>query len=242
MREPENIRAIENTGADWIGFIYYERSPRFVADTPAYLPRHAKRVGVFVNAGFDTITARAEALRLDYVQLHGTESPKLCLELRCHGFHLIKAFAPRTPADLEQTIPYLPLCDYLLFDTPSAGHGGSGKAFDWSLLRFYLGDVPFLLSGGICPESLEALRRFHHPQWAGIDLNSGFETAPGIKDAEKLKKFIERINNVSMNNVTMNNVTMNNEQCDNEQCDNEQCDNEQCGNERMNYHIDILSH
>ena len=115
MREPENIRAIENTGADWIGFICYERSPRFVADTPAYLPRHAKRVGVFVNAGFDTITARAEALRLDYVQLHGTESPELCLELRCHGFHLIKAFAPRTPADLEQTIPYLPLCDYLLF-------------------------------------------------------------------------------------------------------------------------------
>ena len=208
MREPENIRAIENTGADWIGFICYERSPRFVADTPAYLPRHAKRVGVFVNAGFDTITARAEALRLDYVQLHGTESPELCLELRCHGFHLIKAFAPRTPADLKQTIPYLPLCDYLLFDTPSAGHGGSGKAFDWSLLRFYLGDVPFLLSGGICPESLEALRRFHHPQWAGIDLNSGFETAPGIKDAEKLKKFIERINNVSMNNVTMNNVAM----------------------------------
>ena len=147
MREPENIRAIENTGADWIGFICYERSPRFVADTPAYLPCHAKRVGVFVNAGFDTITARAEALRLDYVQLHGTESPELCLELRCHGFHLIKAFAPRTPADLEQTIPYLPLCDYLLFDTPSAGHGGSGKAFDWSLLRFYLGDVPFLLSG-----------------------------------------------------------------------------------------------
>lgn len=121
MREPENIRAIENTGADWIGFICYERSPRFVADTPAYLPRHAKRVGVFVNAGFDTITARAEALRLDYVQLHGTESPELCLELRCHGFHLIKAFAPRTPADLEQTIPYLPLCDYLLFDTRVPG-------------------------------------------------------------------------------------------------------------------------
>ena len=167
MREPENIRAIENTGADWIGFICYERSPRFVADTPAYLPCHAKRVGVFVNAGFDTITARAEALRLDYVQLHGTESPELCLELR------------------------------------SAGHGGSGKAFDWSLLRFYLGDVPFLLSGGICPESLEALRRFHHPQWAGIDLNSGFETAPAVKDAGKLKAFIERINNVSMNNVLM---------------------------------------
>ena len=186
MREPENIRAIENTGADWIGFICYERSPRFVADTPAYLPRHAKRVGVFVNAGFDTITARAEALRLDYVQLHGTESPELCLELRCHGFHLIKAFAPRTPADLEQTIPYLPLCDYLLFDTPSAGHGGSGK-----------------VSGGIRPESLNDLLAFRHPRWAGIDLNSGFETAPGIKDAEKLKTFIERINNVSMNNVLM---------------------------------------
>lgn len=197
MREPENIRAVEKTGADWMGFICYERSPRFVADTPACLPERCRRIGVFVNAGFEQITARAEALGLDYLQLHGTESPELCLELRCHGFHLIKAFAPRTPEDFERTVPYLPLCDYLLFDTPTTGYGGSGKAFDWSLLRFYHGDVPFLLSGGICPESLEALRHFHHPQWAGIDLNSGFETAPAVKDAEKLKTFIETIRNES---------------------------------------------
>lgn len=197
MREPENIRAVEKTGADWMGFICYEGSPRFVADTPACLPERCRRIGVFVNAGFKQITARAEALGLDYLQLHGTESPELCLELRCHGFHLIKAFAPHTPEDFERTVPYLPLCDYLLFDTPSAGYGGSGKAFDWSLLRFYHGDVPFLLSGGIGPESLEALRHFHHPQWAGIDLNSGFETAPAVKDAEKLKTFIETIRNES---------------------------------------------
>ena len=195
MRKPENIRAVEQTGADWMGFICYEGSPRYVSGTPGYLPHKAKRVGVFVNAGPEEILTRAEELKLDYVQLHGTESPDLCIKLRCHGLHLIKAFAPRTPDDFEQTAPYLPLCDYLLFDTPCTSFGGSGKAFHWDLLRFYHGDVPFLLSGGIRPESLEALSRFHHPCWAGIDLNSGFETAPAMKDARKLKAFIEAVRN-----------------------------------------------
>ena len=195
MREPENFRAVEQAGADWMGFICYEGSPRHVSGVPQYLPAQTKRVGVFVNAGLEEILARAEELKLDYVQLHGTESPDLCIGLRCHGLHLIKAFAPRTPDDFGQTIPYLPLCDYLLFDTPCTGFGGSGKAFDWDLLRHYKGTTPFLLSGGIRPESLEALSRFRHPRWAGIDLNSGFETAPAMKDARKLKAFIEAVRN-----------------------------------------------
>ena len=119
---------------------------------------------------------------------------------RLDGIHLlrrlvrlIKAFALRSIADLRQIPPYAPSCDYLLFDTPCTGFGGSGTAFDWDLLRHYEGSTPFLLSGGIRPESLEALKRFRHPRWAGIDLNSGFETAPAVKDAPKLKAFIEAV-------------------------------------------------
>ena len=216
MREPENIRAIENTGADWIGFICYERSPRFVADTPAYLPRHAKRVGVFVNAGFDTITARAEALRLDYVQLHGTESPELCLELRCHGFHLIKAFAPRTPADLEQTIPYLPLCDYLLFDTPSAGRQG----------------VRLVLASLLSRRRAVSTERRHLPRKPRSIAAFPSPSVGRHRPEQRLRNRSRRKGCRKAEGIYRENKQCINEQCDNEQCDNEQCDNEQCDNKQ----------
>lgn len=203
MREPENIREVENAGADWIGFICYQHSLRFVPDIPAYLPHRCKRIGVFVNEDTERIIARAQELQLDYLQLHGNESPDTCRTLHRQGFRIIKALAPKAVSDFSLTTAYAPYCDYLLFDTPCTGFGGSGEKFDWTLLKHYKGETPFLLSGGICPESLNDLLAFRHPRWAGIDLNSGFETAPGIKDAEKLKTFIERINNVSMNNVLM---------------------------------------
>ena len=179
MREPENIREVENAGADWIGFICYQHSLRFVPDIPAYLPHRCKRIGVFVNEDTERIIARAQELQLDYLQLHGNESPDTCRTLHRQGFRIIKALAPKAVSDFSLTTAYAPYCDYLLFDTPCTGFGGSGEKFDWTLLKHYKGE------------------------WAGIDLNSGFETAPGIKDAEKLKTFIERINNVSMNNVLM---------------------------------------
>ena len=180
MRQPENIRAVEQAGADWIGLICYDRSPRFVSSVPSYLPQHSKRIGVFVNEDYAGIT------------LHGKETPELCKKLHEEGFRLIKAFALRKASDLECTYAYAPYCDYFLFDTPCHGYGGSGQSFDWSILGNYKGDTPFLLSGGIRPESLPALSGFHHPRWAGIDLNSGFETAPAQKDAKQLASFIEQ--------------------------------------------------
>lgn len=147
----------------------------------SYLPQHSKRIGVFVNEDYAGITHRAHELSLDYLQLHGKETPGLCKKLHEEGFRLIKAFALRKASDLECTYAYAPYCDYFLFDTPCHGYGGSGQSFDWSILGNYKGDTPFLLSGGIRPESLPALSGFHHPRWAGIDLNSGFETAPAQK-------------------------------------------------------------
>lgn len=190
MRDAENIRQVEQTGADWMGFIDYERSPRYLAGIPDYLPESISKVGVFVQASLPHIQERIAAWRLDFVQLHGQESPAFCRQLRQTGVKVIKAFSLRGPEDLQVTDDYLRDCDYFLFDTPCASYGGSGKTFDWALLTHYQGPVPFLLSGGLKPNSLTALSTFHHPRWIGIDLNSGFEQAPGLKDVHALSAFI----------------------------------------------------
>lgn len=192
MVHARNIRDVEAAGADWMGFICYPRSPRCLSGVPACMPRRARRVGVFVDEAVGTILSRVRELGLDTVQLHGAEPPALCGLLRAQGLRVVKAFALRAPDDVAAVRDYASVCDYFLFDTPCAGHGGSGRTFDWSLLSAYEGDVPFLLSGGLRPESLQALSRFAHPRWAGIDLNSGFETSPGVKDAAALADFIAR--------------------------------------------------
>ena len=198
MRDPENIRQVERTGADWMGFIFYPRSPRYVAERPAYLPQRMRRVGVFVNAEEADIRRHIADYGLEAVQLHGQERPELCAALRKGSTTVIKAFRLKTAAEAAATADYEGAADYFLFDTPTEAFGGSGHRFDWSLLDHYRGKTPFLLSGGIGPDSLDALSRFHHPCWAGIDLNSGFETAPARKDAEQLTLFIELFNQLSV--------------------------------------------
>lgn len=198
MRQASNIREVETTGADWMGFIFYERSPRFVKDLPGYLPQHLRKVGVFVNSEYDYIINKVYQFGLDYVQLHGEESPELCRSLRQAGTEVIKAFAVRKPDDLKQTTLYAPHCDWFLFDTPAATYGGSGRRFDWNLLDSYKGPLPFLLSGGLSPECLEALSNFRNPWWQGIDLNSGFEICPGEKNVSLLKTFINQFKTLAL--------------------------------------------
>lgn len=185
MRDADNIREVEALGIDMMGFIFYPRSRRYVGEVPAYMPQHCRRVGVFVNADRDTILRHVEAFGLDMVQLHGDESPAFCASL--HGLSLIKAVHASA---LSEAYAYEGLVDYLLFETPCAGYGGSGEQFDWSLLAGYGGHTPFLLSGGIAPADASRVRAFRHPRFAGIDLNSRFEIAPGIKDAGSLRRFI----------------------------------------------------
>ena len=197
--QAENIQAVAKTGIQWAGFIFYTPSPRCLLRDPAEAERvrqlitadafRPKRVGVFVNASQEEIMEVAQQYRLDYLQLHGHESPDFCYALQKRGYALIKAFSIATAEDLAHTADYAGRVDYFLFDTKCAGYGGSGQRFDWSLLQDYQGETPFLLSGGIRPEMAAALQRFHHPRWAGIDLNSGFESAPGVKQAETLRSF-----------------------------------------------------
>lgn len=203
MREPQNIRQIAALGIDWIGFIFYEKSPRAVRidiagdmeemrrATARDVPM--RRVGVFVNASPEYMMEMATRFQLDYLQLHGDESPELCHMLQKRGHAVIKAISVATVADLERAKVYEGRVDYFLFDTKCKEYGGSGKQFDWSVLADYPGTTPFLLSGGIHPGSAEAIRRFRHPCFAGIDLNSAFELAPGLKDADKLKIFINEL-------------------------------------------------
>lgn len=196
MTEAENIRRVEQLGVNMMGFIFYPKSPRCLCGMPGYLPSRARRVGVFVNESKENVLMYADRFGLDYLQLHGNESPAYCRSLRRAGMRLIKAFAVAQPRDLLAVSAYNGLCDYYLFDTKTPQYGGSGNRFDWNLLHRYDGPTPFLLSGGIHPYSAKAVREFHHPRLAGIDLNSRFETAPGIKDVERIEEFLNQITNL----------------------------------------------
>ena len=195
MRDADNIRAVSELHIDWMGFIFWPPSSRYVSEKPTFLPTRQKRVGVFVDARIEEVKSKADEYALDLIQLHGSESPAFCEWLKANSRQqLIKAFNIATQEDLEQTIPYEGLVDYFLFDTKAKMVGGNGTQFDWSVLSAYQGNTPFLLSGGIGPDDAEKVRNFHHPQLAGIDLNSRFELSPALKDIEKLKQFITEYN------------------------------------------------
>ena len=193
MREADNIRDVEQLKVDMIGFIFYPKSPRCLYELPAYMPVKAKRVGVFVNEDKKEIEIFADRFSLDYIQLHGNESPEYCHSLRSTGLRLIKAFSIARRKDFENTEAYEKSCDYFLFDTKCEQHGGSGNQFDWTMLNSYKGKKPFLLSGGINPYSAPTLKELRHPQLAGFDLNSRFEAKPGLKEVERLKFFLEQL-------------------------------------------------
>ena len=196
MRDADNIREVEKLGIDWMGFIFWPKSSRYVSERPAYLPQKCKRVGVFVNATIDDIRQHIADYSLDIVQLHGHESTDSIRSLRslCGDvISIIKAFNIATKEDLDATTPYAGLVDYFLFDTKGPSVGGNGEKFDWSVLEAYNGDTPFLLSGGIGPDDTGRILDYHHPKCIGIDLNSRFEIEPGIKDITKLKTFLNDV-------------------------------------------------
>jgi phosphoribosylanthranilate isomerase len=195
MREATNIREVEQAGADWIGFIFYPESPRFVHEVPDYLPRKSKRVGVFVNAPKEKISETISLFGLDLVQLHGNESPEFCENIRRSGVKVIKSFRVGDEFKEEEVEPYHGKCDYFLFDTQTSLYGGSGEKFNWETLLNYRGNTFFFLSGGITPGDAEALKTFSYPKCIGVDINSKFEISPAVKDAKLVKQFIKVIKN-----------------------------------------------
>lgn len=206
MREPANIKAVAKLPVQYMGFIFYTHSKRFVGKTKLadWLSKNGKvlegirRVGVFVNSELDAILNAVHDYQLDYVQLHGDESPEYCAELTglwsfssVRSARLIRAFSVDDRFDFGDTAAFEPYAEQFIFDTKGAGYGGTGRQFDWSLLQQYHGTKPFLLSGGIQPDSAEAIRSMDHPQMMGVDINSGFETEPGVKDPQAITTFIQ---------------------------------------------------
>ena len=160
-----------------------------------------KFVGVFVNDMPQNIVTAVYNYHLSYVQLHGDESPVMIDNLRrtlvpdiAPQIKIIKAISVSSAEDLKRCEPYEGHVDLFLFDTKCKGYGGSGQKYDWSVLEAYTGQTPFLLSGGIGPDDADRLRDFHHPQCVGIDLNSKFETTPGMKDINLLQNFLHQLN------------------------------------------------
>ena len=194
MREPQNIRAVEEAvHPDMMGFIFWEGSKRYVATVPDYLPQ-CIRVGVFVNPTTEFVMEKVKDFGLGAIQLHGGESVDFCRTMKERtGLPIIKAFSVSDESDLANTAQYSDVANLFLFDTKCKCVGGSGEQFNWDILQHYNGTTPFLLSGGIGPGDEEKVRRWHHPRWVGIDLNSRFESAPALKDTEKLLSFTKNI-------------------------------------------------
>ena len=214
MRDGENIRQVAELGVDWIGMIFWPKSPRNVTMIPTHagiIPDKApsnngiklegiSRVGVFVDEMPQNIITRVVNFHLDLVQFHGHESPTLIRNLRRTldpdirpGIRFIKAISVSSREDIATYKIYEDCVDYFLFDTKCQTVGGSGQQFDWSVLEAYDGTKPFLLSGGIGPDDAERIKTFQHPQCIGIDLNSRFETAPAQKDIAALRNFLSQL-------------------------------------------------
>ncbi|MDR3127554.1 MAG: phosphoribosylanthranilate isomerase [Tannerellaceae bacterium] len=197
MNDPENIRDVAALGVDLLGYIFYAKSPRCFHPSTGRA-EHSLRGGGMGSVCVSVNATEGELLEMlryrpAFLQLHGVESPDLCREFRRRGVGIIKAIPVGKVADLDHTTPYEGTVDYFLFDTRCDTYGGSGRAFDWTVLEAYTGQTPFLLSGGLRPESGEAITRFRHPRFAGIDLNSGFETSPGYKDVTRIQKFLNAL-------------------------------------------------
>jgi phosphoribosylanthranilate isomerase len=198
MRDSENIRQLLELQPQYIGFIFYDQSPRFAGDELDQelllsIPKQIRKVGVFVNSNFDHILKTVRKYGLDWVQLHGSETPEFCRQLRSKGIGIIKAFALGADFNFRQLYNYKQHCDYFLFDTMGAAPGGNGKTFDWRLLDQYDNEKPFFLSGGIELKHLDLLPELSHLNLHAIDINSRFETGPGMKDIAKIKLLIDHL-------------------------------------------------
>lgn len=179
-----------------IGLNFYPPSVRYISpdiDPEIFdiIPSTMAKVGVFVNASLDDILEKASLYKLDYIQLHGDEDVDFCRLVARHH-KIIKVFRIDESFDYSDLSPYN-FANYYLFDTATKHYGGSGKKFDWERLSDYVGQIPFLLSGGIGPDDLNVVIKYQHPSFVGIDINSKFESAPGIKDSETLLPFVEKV-------------------------------------------------
>ena len=197
MKFPENLLAVAALRPDFMGFIFYPKSPRYAEpldiETINSIPKSIKKIGVFVNESLENTLTVVYKYNLDGVQLHGSENVEICRKLKETGLLVLKAFPIAEAYNFNVTKAYEGSCNFFLFDTKTEAYGGSGLKFDWSMLAEYIGETPFLLSGGIAADDAEAILKIEHPKFAGIDLNSKFEISPGFKNVKLINKFLQAL-------------------------------------------------
>lgn len=203
MRDAANIATVAALRPDYLGFIEYAASPRFVGTDfriPQGIPENIKRVGVFVNESYDGIVTRSAASGYGSVQLHGDESPALCAQLQAAGLGVIKVFRIDDTFDFATTVPYKAVADVFLFDARGLQPGGNGIRFNLNTLNRYDQEIPFFLSGGLHPGTLpEDIRNLSDMNLHGVDMNSGVEQSPGMKDPVRVAASIRYVRNEEEN-------------------------------------------
>ncbi len=199
MKYADNLAEVAALAPDYLGFIFYEKSPRYMVDTLPpeavwSLPAAIHRVGVFVNASIEHMQQMAERYGLNVLQLHGQEPPEQCQTLKAAGYTVIKVFSiGQHNFDFDTLRPYEPYVDFFLFNTLGKQPGGNGLAFDWQQLKSYPLDAPYFLSGGIGLNQASVVQQMNLPHLHVLDVNSSFETEPGRKDPKRLAAFVQQL-------------------------------------------------
>ena len=203
MKDPENVKKIAALAPDYMGLIFYEKSPRFVEQQILLEDENIKKTGVFVDASEAYILEKVKDFDLSAVQLHGKESPGFCRGLKNVlleaglEIELIKVFSVGENFNFEQLKAYESIVNFFLFDTKGKDRGGNGISFDWEIMKNYNSATPFFLSGGIGPEDLPQIKDLYSffrkngkaNLFYALDVNSRFEVSPGLKNEEQLRTF-----------------------------------------------------
>tara|TARA_B100001989_G_scaffold111102_1_gene77960 strand:+ start:1384 stop:2034 length:651 start_codon:yes stop_codon:yes gene_type:complete len=202
IKTPDILKTCAGSGADFVGFVFYPPSPRYIdVDTAKelalQLPTGLRGVGLFVDPGDEELEHVLGHVPIDMIQLHGKETPQRVAEIKAK-YHMptIKAFPVREEADIEKVHQYEPYVDWLLFDAKPPNSdlpGGTGQSFDWNLLKGKSFDTPWMLSGGLTPENVVEALSVLSP--SAVDVSSGVESTRGVKDVEKVKYFIKTVKN-----------------------------------------------
>jgi phosphoribosylanthranilate isomerase len=195
MKYEENIREVAGLQPDYMGFIFYEKSPRYFDGYIPTLPKPTQKVGVFVDAYLDDILDKIRRYNLQFVQLHGNETPDFCRLFKQTDAKVIKVFPVDEAFNFNAIKPYETVCDFFLFDTKGKYHGGNGETFNWQILNDYPSKKPFFLSGGIGLEEIPSIKKLNLPIHA-IDVNSKFEINPGLKDVVNCGKLTDILNSM----------------------------------------------
>ncbi len=199
MVHEHNILEVGSLNLDFMGFIFYKESLRYVGEDfqmPSRLGGNIKKVGVFVNGSLSEVLNKVRRHNLDFVQLHGNESVDFCRKLKEERVGIIKAFFVDNQFDFKQVFPFEDAVDYFLFDTKGKLPGGNGVSFDWALLNQYKGKVLFFLSGGINLTNASGALNLNHPMLYALDVNSGVEINPGMKDKKKVEDVFIKISGI----------------------------------------------